>query len=148
MVNNISWGSYWSVLTIMVIIYYAYVLLVYYRDDLRNRLAGKNGRLSAGSFQPTFSVKEMQGHHENGDDELLPVVQSFTDEMTAYLGQAAYAKAGKPEIIFALQQIAKKYEKIKNSSHQQAVNKLIQFECEDRCAVHLKEEEIKQVWLD
>ena len=147
MVNNISWGSYWSALTIMVIIYYAYIILVYYRDDLRNRLAGKNGRLSAGSFQATFSVKEMRDHHETGDDELLPVVQSLTDEMTAYFGQVAYVKAGKAEIIFALQQIAKKYEMIKNSSHRQAVNRLVQFECKDKCAVHLSEEEIKQVWM-
>lgn len=144
--NNISWGSYWSALTIMVIIYYAYVFLVYYRSDLRNRLAGKDGRLSAGSFQPTHLGKEDQEHFEKGGDELLPVLQSIIDEMVAYLGQAAYANAGKPEIIFALQQIAKKYGEIKITTHWQAVNKLVQFECKDKCGVHLNEEEIQQVW--
>ena len=147
MVNNISWGSYWSALTTMVIIYYAYVILVYYRDDLRNRLAGKNGRLSAGSFQPTLLKVDNQEHSVRGGDEVLPVLQSITDEMVAYLGQASYAKAGKTDIIFALQQIARKYEMIEISSHRQAVNKVVQFECKDRCAVHLSEEEIKQVWM-
>ena len=137
MVNNISWGSYWFVLFIAVIIYYAYVSLVYYRGDLRKLLNGKSNLLPAGDF-----------HSESNDEQLLPVVQLLTDEVTAYLEQASYADALKPEIIFALQQITKKYESVKTSPYQNAVNSLLQSECGSKCAVHLSEAEIKQVWMD
>jgi len=135
MVNNISWGSYWSVLTVLLTVYYAYVLLKYYRSDLRLR------------FQPALHITKKQCHDETGE-AILPVVQSFSDEMTAYLEQASQTKAGKNEIIFALQQIAKKYSTIKDSTYQPAMNGLIVFEAKDKCAVHLSEEEIRQVWID
>ena len=148
MVNNISWGSYWSVLFIAVIIYYAYVLLVYYRGDLRTRLTGKNNLLPAGNFKPTHLPNQEQSDSESNDQELLPVVQLLTDEVTAYLEQASHAGAVKPEIIFALKQITKKYGSVKTSPYQTAVNSLLQFECGSKCAVHLSEAEIRQVWMD
>lgn len=136
MVNNISWGSYWSVLTVLLIFYYAYVLLKYYRNDLRLR------------FQPAASITPIQKRKESGDGELLPVVQSFSDEMAAYLDQASYAKAGKNEILFALQQIAKKHLVIKDSTYQPAINSLIVLEAKEKCSVHLSEEDLRQVWVD
>jgi hypothetical protein len=145
MVNNITWGSYWSVLIVCTIIYYAYVLLVNYRSDLRKRLAGKPSSLSAGHFQPAPPIIKQQSHSESGEDELFPVVQSLTDEMTAYLEQAGHAV--KDEIIFGLQQIFKKYRVILNSAYQDAIEKLLLFECENKNAVHLSDAEIKQVWM-
>lgn len=136
MINNISWGDYWFTLLILTLIYYVYVLLVYYRSNLVRRI------------QPAFFSRRPEVSSSSDDDELLPVVQSLTDEMIAYLEQASKADAVKPEIIFALQRIAKKYKEVKESPYQSSVNRLLQFECENKCAVHLSEEEIKQVWMD
>ncbi len=138
MVNNISWGSYWSVLIILTVIYYAYVLWVYYRSDIFQRLAVQKA-IAPASPLTTFS-------QDQSKDELFPVVQSFTSEMSAYLEQASYARAAKNEIIFGLQQIAKKHPGIKDSQYQPAINSLIIFESKDKCAVSLSEEEVGQVW--
>lgn len=146
MVNNISWGSYWSVLAILTILYYAYILLVYYGSELRNRLAGKSSVLPARHFKSSSPLAR-HDHHVGGADELLPVMQSLTDEVSAYLEQAAYSKAGKPEVLFALQQMVKRYPVICNTSYQESINKLLQFEAENKCAIHLNEVEIKQVWM-
>ena len=145
MFNNISWTSYWSVLSVLTIIYYAYVLLVYYRSDLRNRLAGKISHSSVGHFPPSQPLTQHQSHRVSGEDELFPAVQSLTDEMKAYLEQAGHAL--KEEIIFGLQKIFKKYRVLLNSSYQEAIENLLLLECETKSAVHLSDEEIKQVWM-
>ena len=132
MINNISWGSYWSALTVLLFIYYAYVLLRYYRKDIYGRMA---------------SSSSIQRGKEFESESSLPIVQGFTDEITAYLEQASYGGAIKQEIVFALQQIALKYKSLKNSEYQTAVDSLIQLECGNKCAIHLSEEEIRQVWM-
>jgi hypothetical protein len=132
MINNISWGSYWSALTVLLFLYYAYVLLRYYRKDIFGRIA---------------STPTIQMGKEVKNESSLPIVQAFTDEITAYLEQASNAGAIKQEIVFALQQIALKYESLKNSEYQTSVDSLIQLECGNKCAIHLSEEEIRQVWM-
>lgn len=135
MMNNISWGSYWSVVIICVILYYGYVLLVYYRSDLTKR------------FQPAPQVARELNQKESSENSLLPAVISMTDEMKAWLEQIANTGATKPEIIFGLQQIAKKY-KIKDSPYQNyAVKSLLEFENKNKSVVHLSEEEFRQVWM-
>ena len=132
MFNSISWGGYWSVLSILVVIYYLYVLLAYYRTDIRNLQTKKITR---------------HGHHENDNEGILYIVQAISDEMKAYIEQAAHAGALKSEIIFAMQQIIKKYPGLKFTPHENNINNLIQSECKDKCAFFLSAEEIKQVWI-
>jgi hypothetical protein len=147
MFNNISWSEYLTVITVFGLIYYAYVLLVYYRGDLHSRLASNNSLSPAGNFQSMPSSNQALKNAGDNEEELLPAVQSLTDEIMAFLEQAGIAGALKPEIIFALQQISKKYESLKNTSYQNAVNSLLQFECESKCNIHLDEAEMKQVWM-
>jgi hypothetical protein len=132
MINNISWGSYWSALTVLLFIYYAYVLLRYYRKDIYSRVVAS----------PSTQLRK-----EVENETSLPIIQTLTDEITAYLEQAGIAGAKKQEIVFALQQIALKHKSLKNSEYQSAINTLIQFECKEKCAIHLSEEEIGQVWM-
>ena len=133
MINNISWGSYWSALTVLLFLYYGYVLIRYYRKDLYGRVVASSSSIQMG--------KEVE------NETPLPIVHALTDEITAYLEQASNAGAKKQEIVFALQQIALKHKSLKNSEFQSAINSLIQFECKDKCAIHLSEEEIRQVWM-
>ena len=158
MINNISWTSYWCVLIILVIIYYGLILLKYYRSELRNLLSGRSSLLSAGHFQVTRPEPTLKGnnhqdevlhdsHHSNGDNELLPIVQSLTDEITAYMEQAGHAGAAKGEIINALQHLIKKYPGIKFTPYQEPISNLLKSECENKCSVHLSTEDTRQVWM-
>ena len=129
MLHSISWGSYWSALLILLIIYYGYVALKYYSGQL-------------------FQKQGAQRNEDpETDDALLPEVRSLTDEITAYCQQAAQTNAVKPEIIYALQRIIKKYPSIINSAYQSSVSKLLRLECHDQCGLHLDEMELKQVWM-
>lgn len=144
MFSNISWGSYWTALTILVILYYACVLLLFYMHEIRQLLSGKRKLMPAAIAVET----EYNGSENEPEDDDLPVeVQTLTREVTAYLDQAKYAGSIKDEILFGTQQILKKYPSMKNSIYHEGINKLLQFETKSRCAVHLSHEELRQVWL-
>lgn len=147
MLNNISWGSYWTALTILAILYYALIVLLFYWHDLQQMLSAKGRLLTSGSSQSGDFAKEGISNNDDGND--LPVeVQSFTQEVGAYLEQAKYAGALKEEILFGAKQILKKYPSLKSSEYQEGINNLLLFESKNKCAIHLNNEELRQVWLD
>ena len=82
----------------------------------------------------------------NDSDPLLPVVQSLSNEIAAYLEEAASNCTIKAELIFSLQQIVGKYADLQSSPYTNSISKLIRFECKDKCAIHLNDEDVKQVW--
>lgn len=128
MLHSISWGRYCTALVLLLGIYYGYVFWKYYRHEL-------------------FAKRDHAASEESPDDEMLPDVQSLNDEIAAYVRQAAMTHAVKPEILFALQRIIRKYPAVKDSPYQQSVNRLLRMECRDQCALHLDETELKQVWM-
>jgi hypothetical protein len=137
MFNNISWSSYWSVLIVLVILYYIQIGWAYYRREIFRPFPGNKPVKTATSSSSELSA----------DDQIFPVVQSFTHEVTAYLEQASQGKSVKNELIYGLRQIARKYPGIQHCSYRSALDQLIEFESKDKCAVALSEEEISQVWL-
>ena len=144
MINNISWASYWTALTILLLLYYAGVLSLFYLPELRHLFSGGR-KLSAVDI-----ATDEQLHDESVAEEMpdLPKeVEALASEVTAFLEQAKYAGSVKEEILFGTQQILKKYPSIKESSFQVGINRLLEFEAKSKCAVHLSHEELRQVWL-
>jgi hypothetical protein len=144
MINNISWASYWTALTILLLFYYAGVLALFYLHDIRQLLSGKGKLL-------TVSAATDQGFHEETPEDEMPElpreIEALANEMTAFLEQAKYAGSVKEEILYGTQQILKKYPTMKGSSFQESINKLLEFEAKSKCAIHLSHEELRQVWL-
>jgi hypothetical protein len=147
MFNNISWASYWSALFIATTIYYTYVLIVYYRSDIFSWLNNRTRGFPATHSPAESLANHLQETQQINDEKIMRIVQSFTDEVTAYLEQAARARSLKPEIIFALKQITKKFGSIKDTPYENVVNSLLQFEVASKCGIDLSEAEIRQVWL-
>src|SRR5689334_570517 len=98
MLNNISWGSYSSALTVLLFFYYGYLLLRYYRKDIADRLA---------IASPIQKDKVL----EDGTPSSL--VQALNGEIIAYLEQASYERTMKQELVFGLRQIALKYQSVR-----------------------------------
>lgn len=128
MLHSISWKQYCTALTILLIVYYGYVCRNYFRQDI-------------------FRKRNETAPTENEDDAMLPVVRSLNDEISAYIQQAAHSHAVKPEILFALQRIIQKYPTLKDTPYRNAVNRLLQLECHDQCALRLDDAELNQVWM-
>lgn len=157
MFNNISWTSYWSVIIILIIFYYGFILLIYYRNELGSRLHSKPRIISPGEVQLThFELTSKEKDYQNEvlsdrnpeeEEKVFPMVQTLIDETIAFLAQTGYNQTQKEEILKVLQKMVSKYPMLKGSTYELAICNLLKFECENKCAVHLNDEEIRQLWM-
>jgi hypothetical protein len=133
MLNKITWVQYLTFIIVVLIVYYGYVFIRYYNYRFFNQTASINTK---GDNLMII-----------GNDILASLSNSISDEINSYLEQAGNSQIIKPEIIFSLQQITAKYERIKSTTFQKTISSIIQMECLKKCAIHLSDEEIRQVWL-
>ncbi|MFT3678656.1 MAG: hypothetical protein QM791_00200 [Ferruginibacter sp.] len=153
MLQQISWPEYLAFIIISALIYYAYVLLVYYRHDFLQ--AGKSRQVVSSPalhFQTAVSKSSNTGSKH---DDYLPkpadakqsqMEQSFTDEIKAYLEEASNNETSKDVILQSLIVIAGKYPQLNDSDYKDAIVQLIIEETEMNCAVTLSESEVRRIW--
>lgn len=139
MLSSISWASYLTAIVIALIIYYLLIVYRYYRHDLLV--------LTANSSQPkTVSITQFQAKDESAVSAEQPGVQSFADEIKAYLQEAANDQFEKHTIVYGLSCIANKYAALKTSEYRYAIRELIASETENYCSFVLNDEEMNKVW--
>ncbi len=129
MLNHISWSTYWTFLAVSLVLYYSYVAWVNRRVLFTRRIAAAPPALAESS------------------DELFPHADACGRELDAYLEQAAYGKPSRNELVFGIHQVIKKYPSLRGSAYEEGLSRLIHFSATDKCAIHLSEEDIRQVWL-
>ncbi len=157
MEKMISWTNYWVLVGTLLLLYYGWVLIVYYRNDLFTRRASNKKQFSA--LSPQFNAIKpidnppLAGNTSRSIDstntnepETVTLLPSFTNELVAYLEQAGKAGAARQEILFSVTQLIKRYSSRELLSYQEAINQLLHSECEASCHVRLEEEEIDRVW--
>ncbi len=129
MLNHISWSTYWTVIVFSLLIYYSYIAWMNRKILFTWRIATAPPALAESS------------------DELFPQADACGRELDAYLEQTAYGKPSKNELVFGIHKIIKKYSSLRGTSYEPALSQLIVFSATDKCAIHLSEEDIRQVWL-
>lgn len=145
MLNDIAWSGYWYAMTIITTLYYGCVMFVYFRNDLV-KLSRVHHQEPTPTERDHREIQVKQSNSDDIEDPLLPVVQSLSNELTAYLQQIPGTGVVKTHVVYCLQKIVRKYAILDNSVYQNAINKMIQFECNDKCAIHLSAEDVKEVW--
>jgi len=139
MFNTISWQSYLTTLALVIAIYYAFLLIFYYRNDLEVLVRSKN---------------ESQPFQANGEEFQRPsvdsdegIVYACMDEVNAFFEEAKKRKWHKNELTYAIQSIVKKYPAIRTSGYKKSVSTVLQNQCEHICNIHISAEELEHVWL-
>ena len=123
MFNSITWGQYFSTIISLLIIYYAVLGLKFYKWEI---LAAIGIRKVDNATLNTVSLSGLKKYvsPENDEDyqpkqsmeiDISPLVQSFTDEIAAFLKEADEVEITKEQIINSLQSICSKYPAIKNA---------------------------------
>lgn len=124
MFNSITWGQYFSANILLLIIYYILIGFMFYKWKIL-RIIGIR-KVDDDSLNITAALSNLKEfaaseNHENylpkpnlGID-ISPLVQSFTDEITAFVQGADEAEITKDQIINSLQTICTKYPVIKNA---------------------------------
>lgn len=141
MFSSISWSTYWSVLAGVSILYYAFLLIGYYRNEFASLAGGAiktKNKLSSVTPEPAVAIS---------DSTDVSAIQAMADEVGHFLSQSAENGHLKNEIMFGLNQIVKKYPSLQLSPYRPELEQMISFECQTKCSIHLSEEEIQQVWL-
>src|SRR5688572_13431793 len=113
MFSNISWQDYLVALLIILIIYYGYVFLVYFRKDLL--VPVRPDQRQSGDSKEMFREEE-----ENA--LLFSTVHDLMEELKEVFQAAAEKKFPKEELFLGLQAKLKKYKKLKGTAFQVSVN--------------------------
>lgn len=149
MLSSISWAGYFTAITILLVVYYAVISYQFCRHDILAFTRGFSNQQSL-SFvtdqlrQEASLQKDQEGERTINNTPLL--VESFTDEIKAFLQEAKNNELNKDTILHSLQIIVSKYPSLKISEYKSLLEQLIIDETELNCAVLLKEDEVSRVW--
>jgi len=137
MFTSVSWQQYIVFISITAVIYYIYILLRYYRNEVINFIKGiKN--------TPVPSKEKNNGKTITTPDETL---NELLGELKILFQLASRRNYPKEELMMALQLKLKEYGQFKNSSFEIAVNNFIANESDNQCSIHLGKEDQRVVWI-
>lgn len=122
MFNTISWGQYFSVLIPVLIFYYIIVGLRYYRWEILSLVGIKkveeaSGTTALSDFKDIILPESHKQYlpQDDSDIDISPLIQSFTDEVYAYLQGAKKINTQKNDLLNSLKIILSKYQGLKNA---------------------------------
>jgi hypothetical protein len=123
MFNSITWSQYFSAIITLLIIYYAVIGFKYYKWEILAVIGVRkvdNATLNTVSLSGLKKYVTPENHEDyqpmqSKEIDISPLVQSFTDEVAAFLQEADEAEITKEQITASLQSICSKYPAIKNA---------------------------------
>ena len=154
MFSNISWYQYIIFICAGALTWYVAIFYIYYRHDLLQILqAKKTFHTANGKPGDDFNFQQenpaginLRNSHSSPD--MGQVIQSFTDEVVAYLEEAGKNKIAKPDLLDSLGRIADKYPSLANSEYKESLGQFIKLQTENYCAMFLNEEDLDKLWRD
>lgn len=152
MLQSISWSDYLTFIALSGAVYYAWVLFVYYRHDLLTAAKAKRPiSTNALQFQATPDSRETA---ENNPEDYQPktekagtpqMLQSFTDEVKAYVEEASNKETDKELLLQCLAVIAGKYPSLAQSEYRESLDQFLISEVKMNCAVFLSDNEMRRI---
>lgn len=154
MFSNISWFEYLIFISIAALTWYAAVFYIYYRHDLLQVLQSKKAdHTSDGKIKRNFNFQQEDIAGINRENfqtspDVSQIIQSFNDEVVAYLEEAGKNEVIKEDLLFSLARISNKYPSLARSEFKESLDQFIKLQTESYCAMFLSEEDLNKVWGD
>ena len=131
MFNSITWAQYFTAITLLLVCYYILIGFQYFRWEILGLIGIKKVEDDATSISTVADFKkllETESHEDYLPKSVLeidisPVVQSFTDEVKAFMQQSD-SRSAMNEVQHSLEVIILKYPVLKNADCKQ---EMIQF---------------------
>ena len=154
MFSNISWFQYVIFICAAALTWYVAILYIYYRHDLLQILLTKK-TFQSGDGKTGHNLNFQQEHpaginlkNSSSSPDMGQFLQSFTDEIAAYLEEAGKNKVVKANLLISIGRIANKYPLLAKSEFQKSLDQFIKLQTETYCAMFLSEEDLNNVWRD
>lgn len=139
MLNAVSWTQFLLGIAGLGIAYYAGVILLYYKQELKGLLIKKQ--------QPENGI---QGIHaaanEPLDGALMGEVHDLMQEVNGVFAEAQKNKYINNELLYALQRVLRKYPDIKDTHFGLSVNHYISDTAASHCAISFSQDELDAMW--
>ena len=134
--SRITWKEFLTVISLILIVYYILVILLYCRKELQQLLLTKNNYLSITEDQEL--VKEIPAS----------ATQQTIVTITELIQKASISQSPKEEILFSIQRLlsSSAYQEARQLSFRADINQCIVAECQKHCSIHLSEEDLRVVW--
>lgn len=158
MFTNISWSDYIIAVAILITVYYLYVVVHFYPNEIKELLSGKQ-TLKFRASKP-LDIKEdytdpVAKSYQNEAtpfevtaDEEFAEVEHLIERLKNVVAEASQKKLIPQEFKQYLYLILKEYPSLQKSALRPSVNELIVSECEKYGAVTLSEDEVDMLWKE
>lgn len=152
MFNSITWGQYFSAVVLLLVLYYAFIGFKYFRWEILSVIGIKKVENEAIAISTVANFKK-SFENENHEDylpkpdlevDISPVVQSFTDEIKAYLQEADNGIA-KDDLLHSIRAIVIKYPVLKSVDYKPELVQFILNESNTKYPNLLQINELKQL---
>ena len=130
MLANISWSTYWVWVTVILLTYYFFVIIYFYRLQIRQ----------------VFSKFSMPVDSDlQNDSDLFAVVHVLISDIDNSF-QSLNPPTSKQECLEVLERHISRYPQLKNTAFQNAVNNKVLELLYNRCSIQISEQELAAVW--
>jgi hypothetical protein len=136
MLTKISWTDYLVTIAILLFIYYAIVLTLFYKQDILLLVTSKSRRITLAAEEGLQNINFPE------------VIEPLADELKALIGQSSYGNMPVEESKASLKRLmaAERFQSLKDTAYYQQLNQLIAREYETYCSMHLSEEDLEGLW--
>lgn len=146
MQSVITWNQLFICLIIFLILYYAAVLAVSYRQEVL-KLASRLKKISDSPMEEEdVDVKEAEVSQMDKASTIYDTVHALMQDWKVIFSNVTNAPIHKGKLIEDLRKKAKNYPTIKGTSFQVSLINHIQREADYRFGITLTEEEIEAIW--
>lgn len=132
MLQEISWTDYWMIIAFGTFLYYIIIILVYFREDVKQLLQGQ----------------QRMGVLVTASDDMADITEgqfAAANRLTSELQEILQRRFVKEEMIMAMQQQLKKYAMLKGTAFEISINNFIVTETAKR-SIDFSEEDLRVLW--
>ena len=150
MLNNISWASYTTALSILLFVYYGFVLIIYYRIDLLNYFKKITGALNSFSLSHNLHQEKIDLEFvetDSANEETNSVAPKLLLEIQSIIKTGASRNFMKEELLLALKLHLQQQHRLTDNISKETIINFIKAQCEKYCSIHLSGEEINVLWV-
>ena len=146
MFTQISWGSYITIIVVLLIAYYFFVGFRYYRTDLLQLLSGRKTKNTEKAVAPLSNYKQ-SSKDDLKEESDYQLTESLSDDIRAFINASVENKSNNGEVINGLKRILGKYPSLKDSSFREFIQNIIISESEANLSLHFSPEEAAALWI-
>ena len=142
----ISWSDYLLTALLVLAFYYAAILLIYYRKNIKHKLLpAKKTAAKPPIDSALFSPVQKQDGDKLDAASAAPM-HSLVDELQAYVSQSGKEEITKEDLADGIKTLLQKYPDISDSIFKEGITNLIAVIAENNCAIHFSADELNELW--